>query len=329
MIDHGWAYRGNGYASSVREEDWAPFFRYVARGRNYLETHKSVAASDPQWYGTMLEVARVEGWNRGPYEALLNEALEREPLYYWNYFEALEYLLPKWGGNPREVEKFAEDAVRRTSAQEGNGMYARIYWSASQSQWGDRVLADSLAQWRLMREGFDDVIDKYPDAWNLNNYAKFACLARDKAITREILERVQAVSVLPEAWEPEGLFKRCTDWSNTPDEKMARWDVSPPVPVRPKPGTVFDNFPRGTEIEWKAVPGAAYYSVEVDCLSCCRPGKWCSDIKRTPIAVSIVPGTIFRFQWFGPNDGRWRVWAVSQDRKETDKTPWQEFSYKR
>jgi hypothetical protein len=211
-IAHAWAHRGGGFAPTVRPEAWAPFHKYISLARQNLEAHKSVAAADPRWYETMLTVARAEGWERHEFDSLLNEALEREPVFYQTYFLALEYLLPKWHGGTREIEAFAQEAVRRTSEQEGRGMYARIYWFASQTQFQNDLFNESFVAWSRMKEGFEDVIARYPDAWNLNNYAKFACLARDRKKARELMKRIES-TVVVEAWQPQSLQQRCSDWA--------------------------------------------------------------------------------------------------------------------
>lgn len=211
LIDHGWAYRGGDYASKVKPESWAPFRKYIAMARDHLEKHKEVASRDPRWYETMLTIARAENWERDEFEKLLAEAVNREPLHYQTYFMALEYLMPKWHGDVGEVETFAQDATSRTQGQEGQGMYARIYWYASQSQFANDLFEDSLAVWPRMKAGFEDVVARYPDSWNLNNYARFACLARDKAKTKELLERTES-SIVPEAWTPQSLRAQCAAW---------------------------------------------------------------------------------------------------------------------
>jgi hypothetical protein len=212
LIRHGWAHRGSGYASTVKPESWAPFHQYITMARENLEKHKSVASVDPTWYETMLKVARDQGWDRSEFDALLNEALKREPLYYQTYFQALEYLLPKWHGEIVDIEVFARDAVSRTRTQEGQGMYARIYWYASQTEFENVIFSNSLAIWPRMKVAFEDVISRYPDAWNLSNYAKFACLARDKPKTAELLTRMGS-TVVPEAWSPPYLQEQCTEWA--------------------------------------------------------------------------------------------------------------------
>jgi hypothetical protein len=212
LISHAWAYRGNGYAYTVKPESWAPFRRYIAMARANLETHKDVAAIDPRWYETMLTIARDESWDRSEFDALLAEALDREPRFYQTYFTALEYLLPKWHGGLGEIEAFAQGATSRTSTSDGRGLYARIYWYASQTQFQNGLFAGSFADWSRMKGGFDDVVASYPDAWNLNNYARFACLAKDKATTRALLERIDA-NVVSEAWIPWVLRMQCTEWA--------------------------------------------------------------------------------------------------------------------
>lgn len=203
-ISHAWAYRGGGYAASVKPEAWPLFRKYISLARQNLETHKTVAAADPRWYETMLTVARAEGWERSKFDNLLNEALDREPSFYETYFSALNYLLPQWSGGTREIEEFARKAAQRTLKQEGRGMYARIYWFASQTHFENDLFSKSFAAWPLMKNGFEDIIARYPDDWNLNNYAKFACLAHDKPKVRELMKRIER-SIVVEAWEPIAL----------------------------------------------------------------------------------------------------------------------------
>lgn len=213
-VTRAWSIRGTGYASDVKPEAWKPFAQSIERARITLEQGKATASIDPHWYEMMLLIAKAQGWERERFDKLLNEALTREPLFYQTYFSALEYLLPKWHGDLGEIEVFALDATKRTSKTEGQGMYARIYWYASQTQFGNGLFTNSVARWPKMKVGFDDVIARYPDSWNINNYAKFACLAQDKTTTAQLLKRVGA-SDEPEAW-PKGMLRACASWAFAP-----------------------------------------------------------------------------------------------------------------
>lgn len=87
-------------------------------------------------------------------------------------------------------------------------MYARIYWAAAQDQFHENLFAQSSASWDRMRAGFDDVIARYPDQWNLQNYASFACEANDEETLKKLFERIREPS-LDEAWRSHERYLAC------------------------------------------------------------------------------------------------------------------------
>lgn len=216
LLHQAWSYRGTQFANAVDPKAWAPFHKYLAMARENLEKYKTTAAIDPQWYETMLWIANGENWARAPFDSMLNEALDREPLYYQTYFAALEYLLPKWHGGLSDIDAFAQSAVRRTAKSDGRGVYARIYWHAYLRQYRNSLFKQTLVVWPTMRAGFEDVIAQYPDTWNVNNYAKFACLASDKPKARELLARIESSGFIAEAWTPVALREQCATWASKP-----------------------------------------------------------------------------------------------------------------
>jgi hypothetical protein len=60
--------------------------------------------------GAQLDVALSEGWDKAQAKELLDAAVAFEPTYYNVYREYLNFLLPKWYGEPGEAEAFAEQA---------------------------------------------------------------------------------------------------------------------------------------------------------------------------------------------------------------------------
>ena len=212
LLNHGLSYRGEGPAASVRPEDWAPFKNYVQQARRYLEDHKAGASVDPYWYELMAIIGYLQGWPEPQFAKLVAEGLDREPAFYQIYFAAVEYYSPRWHGNALKVDRFAREAVRRTKAFEGSGMYARIYWNVWDKECGN-CLSETLSDWTTMKKGIDDVLKTYPDAWNVNNFARFACLAQDKAKTAELVGRIKDAPIL-QAWKNDpALLERCRSWS--------------------------------------------------------------------------------------------------------------------
>jgi len=212
LVRRAWQYRGGGYAAEVNPWSWKPFKAYIEGARRHLKKHKHVASADPHWYELMAEVTKAQDWPEPRFAELIAEALEREPLFYQTYFAAIDYYSPKWGGSKEAIEAFARMALKITGSAEGFGMYARIYWYASQTQYGTRLFSESAVDWRTMKKGIDDVLRKYPDAWNINNFAKFACLSRDRRKTGELMARIGNTPV-PAAWPSRSLMRACALWA--------------------------------------------------------------------------------------------------------------------
>lgn len=102
-----------------------------------------------------------------------------------------------------------------------------------------------------------------------------------------------------------------------------------PTQVSPTDGSVFNIFPRTTTLTWTAVPGAASYTIEIDCKECCATGKWCTDVGRTFKVVPGLTSTTYTFDFVGAQPGRWRVSAVSASGTQSATSPWWMFTYTR
>jgi hypothetical protein len=211
LMNRAWSIRGTGYAHTVRPQDWKPFFEHLQQARTYLEKHKAVASIDPRWYEMMAEIGAAQNWPDGEFSRLVSEGLQREPYFYQLYFAAIDFHVPKWGGSAEAVENFARDALQRTKAAEGFGVYARIYWYASQTQYGSELFSDSLVDWPTMKKGIDDVLKAYPDSWNVNNFARFSCLAKDREKTAELMRRIEWPS--RGVWDSSLMYELCQQWA--------------------------------------------------------------------------------------------------------------------
>jgi hypothetical protein len=202
------AYRTAHRDPSKDKAKWKPFYLQIAFAREYLQKHKSATATDPEWYEAMIEVARAEDWPQASFSELLDNAIDLEPLYYQNYFKALDYYLYGNEGDADRLEALARKAVERTRKTDGSGMYARVYWFAYQAQYGDRVFSDTKAVWADMKQGMEDVLRLYPDQWNINNFAYFACLAGDYSTAKALIAKIEG-EPLAAVWGWGWRLERC------------------------------------------------------------------------------------------------------------------------
>jgi hypothetical protein len=174
--------------------------------------HEEIGISDPRWNNMIVEIANLQEISPTEYAALVIVALDRHPDYYPTYFEIMTHYEPKWGGSAAAIEKFARESVARSRANEGEGMYARIYWYAAQSLYDNDLFRSSSVDWLEMKKGIDDVLKAFPDQWNINNFAKFACIAKDKEKTRELIGQMSSDTIL-DAWGDYAIFENCKTWA--------------------------------------------------------------------------------------------------------------------
>lgn len=215
LIEHAWFFRGTGKARTVAEENWAPFREYVEQARVYLERIESLGEIDPHWYNEMLTVGQLQHWPLDEFMDLVYQGLDLHPYYYQIHFSAVGYLLPKWHGNLEMVEEFASISVDYTRDREGEGMYARVQWQLSHYQLGKDLFNKGHVDWTRMSVGIDDILALYPDQLNLNNAARYACMAGDKMKTREVFARL-GDNQFYGAWPRYGpAFDECREWANS------------------------------------------------------------------------------------------------------------------
>lgn len=73
------------------------------------------------------------------------------------------------------------------------------------------MFVNGQADWKRMKSSFDELILKYPDPWNYNNYARFACMAQDFLTMRELDKKI-AGNPIPIAWNNDiGDYNQCSE----------------------------------------------------------------------------------------------------------------------
>ena len=209
LIRHAFVFRGGGYASSVTPEGKERFAGLVEKAYQVLAAQAVSGRQDPEWHRQMITVARLQGGRPAErYADVLKNALAAFPYFYGIYFEAATFLVPQWGGSAQAVEAFARKAADATKDREGQALYARIYWSVSHMFNGDPV-RNGTAEWPRLRSGFDDIVKRYPDPWNLNTYARYACQAGDAKTLNRVFALIGS-NIDEVAWQGDtDMLKAC------------------------------------------------------------------------------------------------------------------------
>ena len=209
--DYAWKARCSDYADKVTPDGLEKYSERIKRARAVLEEVKDAQDRIPEWYTTMQTVALAQGWNETEYDKLFKAAVGMEPTYYLFYFNKAHYLLPRWHGEPGQLEAFAEQAARVHDSKEGMTVYTRIAWSKAELY--KDLFAETKFTWPKMKQGFEDMMRTYPNsAWNLNNFAKFACKAQDRTTARGLLVRIGDDPDLG-VWKTLENYEKAREWA--------------------------------------------------------------------------------------------------------------------
>ena len=218
LYQHAFFVRGSDYASAVAPGKWPVFLKYLAEARRQLEASKAFASSDPHWYAIMLNVATGENWPEPKFDALLDEATAREAYYYEVYFAAITRKSPMWGGSIEDVNKLIEHAVALTKPEDGSGFYARGYWFAMGWTLRRKMFENSTTYWPRINAGFESLVKQYPDDWNLNSFARFACISRDPKVAHRAFLQLDG-RIIPQMWESDTMARTCEEWATEDGSK--------------------------------------------------------------------------------------------------------------
>jgi hypothetical protein len=215
LVDHGWSYRGASYGKDVSPEAMREFGVYLQRAFDYFKAHADVALTDSYAHEMLLRIGMALGWDKARMLEIANDGLKRNPDDTGIHSQMVLNLLPKWHGTPRELDDYIKSAAQQSSVRYGMGMYALLYWTAADEEFGPHLFETSFADWDKMKQGFEDMEARYPgNMQRVNGYAHMACLAKDKPTFLKLLGRIgEQVDTSEWGKNPERTVELCRRWA--------------------------------------------------------------------------------------------------------------------
>ena len=217
LKSYAWSLRPRLIVQEAATGDDARFLAALNNARSVLDANRAVASADPQFYVLRAQLATALGEAPDQLMALTAEGRQKFPGYAAIDFSGLDYFATGDGAKAPGTEEAAriEAYVRTASADvpDEDERYARLYWHAYQLVYGDDLFRRSRADWPRMRVGMSAIAAHFPDAWNLNQFAYFACLAGDRDTTRRLLAEVSDPPPL-QIWQSRAVLDGCRQWAS-------------------------------------------------------------------------------------------------------------------
>jgi hypothetical protein len=202
-----------------KAKDWAGADARVAKAYGVLVTIRERARQDSNWHGTLLMVARLQGWETARVQAAVRVAVQADPYPLHQYISAASALAASGRGDPQMLAWLADLGARSTQKTEGQSMYARIYLEGGVG-WFPNVRVHPFArghmEWKRLNAGMEDWRARYREApSNLDGkHAALACIAGDRKVARSLLEKMGPTPPRSEfeAWGGRALYDKCKAW---------------------------------------------------------------------------------------------------------------------
>lgn len=168
-IARGWEERGSGYANTVSEARWAIFRDQIEQAYELLEKAREMKGHDVDVYRQLVLVGKAQGADRRTIDKYLAAGRKIDPRYYNLYEEIAVALLPRWGGDPGDIGRFAEQMLKENPGEEGSEIYARI--AAVVNNYDRLLLLEGELDIEKVRAGAKVLQARYPESPFLQNFA--------------------------------------------------------------------------------------------------------------------------------------------------------------
>ena len=207
-IDYAWDARGEGWASSVSEENWAKFKERIEKAAAVAEEASRLDRRYTGYFELLLLLGKAQGWDRKSFDSVFDEAVAFEPRYEYFYVRKAENLLPRWNGQPGEWEAFADKTKADLGEKEGLETYYLIV-SIMSRYFGGEFFDQNRVSWGDTKKGFELWEKEFGmSRYRLNQFGLLAVTATDPPTACSIFTRLQGENDFePDVWADRKMFE--------------------------------------------------------------------------------------------------------------------------
>lgn len=190
--------RSTTYGHLVRLDQWRSRDALLTEADVVLDSH-----ADPENFSWRMSDYRRSA-NEGRFEVFQQRFEDAWRLDRYNVDLCRSHarmLLPRWlGRDEHDLENFARQAVELTKDRYGLGFYALI--QQANTEVGDHTLRDTLCDPAMVKQGFEDLLLRFPAPSVMNLYADMLEWMGDTQALADLLETRFRILV-PQVWYGE------------------------------------------------------------------------------------------------------------------------------
>jgi hypothetical protein len=215
LDDLAWFYRGGGFAKTVSDQRFADFHAKLNEALAYTKANAAVMARDNYYVRPLLTLMRGLSVPIRQQLEVARKGMRKEAADECLYNRAIDSLLPKWGGEPEQLEGWIRESMKGLPEADALMRYTRLYDIAAENDYEQGLFDNSLARWPLMRDGLRHWIARSPGSryWK-NRLAFYGCMVKDRETAVPALEAIEGEPQFG-YWGPTGQrnYQACKRWA--------------------------------------------------------------------------------------------------------------------
>jgi hypothetical protein len=181
LIKYAWDARGSGWANSVTPDGQKLFQERLGDARTTLTKAWEADPSDPSPAASLITVEMGDGGSRKEMEKWFDRARRADPADSEAYAAKIEFIQPKWHGEPEDLLRFAQECLRRgkpDSAELFFGVYAYDEFGqmlGNQRDAQGRTFYEHPEFWKAVQAVYEPYLKAHPTSLGHRaEYVKFA-----------------------------------------------------------------------------------------------------------------------------------------------------------
>lgn len=214
MVTLAWDERGGAVAARTSDRQFDRFAEDLHLAWEALEPDASRRGRVGGWYLAAVRVGLGMGWERGRLMQLRNDCLRDAPWIESYEGMVARALLPRWGGEPGEWERFAMTVAK--SSPDGRGLQRYAWIVTLLQEVHGNLFRQTEASWPTAHAGFEALEREHPDSVTLpSEHARFAWLAGDREVAKAQFAKLGDRMDFT-VWSDDAEFLEARAWATAP-----------------------------------------------------------------------------------------------------------------
>jgi hypothetical protein len=198
--------RGTGWASSVTAAGWEGLHTHNELCSHYCDEAEAILPNDPHLADLRVSLALNQDTSSGAVLAIADKVHRNYPKYPFADCKAAFYFLPRWQGEPGDLERWANLVASRPDGL-GDEAYTRLAFSQAMSH-DFGLLKETKLSWERIAHGYELMQKRHPNSQsNKSRWMYFLYMHGDMAGAAALY--AHSIDFDRMVWGRRSRFDRC------------------------------------------------------------------------------------------------------------------------